>query len=115
MVNHDKILERLFEIFDESGLNQREIADLIGVRPQVISEWKPGKTKTFLKYIDVISEKLHVSSDYIYCKTNEKYPPMQQSRRASILTQLSDLSTNDLAQVLEYVEFLHWRESQKHQ
>ena len=58
-------IERIIGLLEEKGIEQQQFASAIGVGKQKISEWKSGKTKSYMKYIDKIAEYLCVSTDYL--------------------------------------------------
>ncbi len=58
-------IERIIVLLEERGIEQQQFASAIGVGKQKISEWKSGKTKSYMKYIDKIADYLSVSTDYL--------------------------------------------------
>lgn len=65
----DITLERILSTLNQRGKSQKQFAEKIGIRPNVISEWKAGKTSTYLKMIDTIADYLDVSVDYLLDRT----------------------------------------------
>lgn len=58
-------IEKILTLLEQKGIEQQQFALAIGVNKQKISEWKSGKTKSYMKYIDKIAEFLSVSTDYL--------------------------------------------------
>ena len=58
-------MEKILTLLEQKGIEQQQFALAIGVNKQKISEWKSGKTKSYMKYIDKIAEFLSVSTDYL--------------------------------------------------
>lgn len=58
-------IERIIKLLEDRGIEQQQFASAIGVGKQKISEWKSGKTKSYMKYIDKIADYLSVSTDYL--------------------------------------------------
>lgn len=58
-------LDRIFEQLTALGIEQKSLAQKIGVRPQAVTDWKNGKTKSYTKYIPQIAEVLNTTSEYL--------------------------------------------------
>lgn len=61
-------MDKIIMLIKEKGLEQQELANAIGVPKNTISEWKSGKTKSYLKYVDKIAQFLGVTTDYLLNK-----------------------------------------------
>ena len=61
----DDILCRIINICEAKGISQTELADAIGISRNNISEWKGGRTKSYLKHLAQIANKLEVSVGYL--------------------------------------------------
>lgn len=59
------IPERIFNLLDEKGLEQKEFAKLIGTSDKTVSAWKTGRAKSYSKYLSQIAEALDTSVDYL--------------------------------------------------
>lgn len=57
--------ERIIKLFDDSGKEYKQIAQSIGIKPQKISEWKNGTTRSYEKYLDAIAKEFDVTIDYL--------------------------------------------------
>lgn len=68
-------LHRILSLLNQNSIEQQEFAQKIGLRKQTITEWKSGKTKSYLKHIDKIADYFLVSTDYLLCKTDDPTPP----------------------------------------
>ena len=77
------ILLRTFKLLSEQRLEQKDLAEAINVKPQVISDWKSGKTKSYTKYIDQIASFLGVSVDYLLGKSPVRHNTMEILRTDS--------------------------------
>jgi transcriptional regulator with XRE-family HTH domain len=65
-------VERILEELKIKNKFKDELCKYINVPNPVISMWISGKTKSYTKYIDKISEFLDVSADYLLGKTDVK-------------------------------------------
>ncbi|WP_292017225.1 helix-turn-helix domain-containing protein [Megasphaera sp. UBA4233] len=61
--NKNEILNNILYLLDQNGLQQKDLADYLGVSRTVITQWKKHQTDTYLKYIDKIAEFLDVSKN----------------------------------------------------
>ena len=77
------ILLRTFKLLNEQRLEQKDLAEAINVKPQVISDWKSGKTKSYTKYIDQIASFFGVSVDYLLGKSPVRHNTMEILRTDS--------------------------------
>lgn len=70
-------LNRIMLLIKEKGIEQQGLAAVLGINKQTISDWKSGKSKTYLKYIQTIADYFNVSTDYLLGKTDIKNPPAE--------------------------------------
>ncbi|MBC8535895.1 helix-turn-helix domain-containing protein [Feifania hominis] len=67
-------IDRILMMLRERKVDQQDFAKAIGVRKQTVSEWKSGKTKSYLKYINQIAEYFDVSVDYLLGASKKSRP-----------------------------------------
>ena len=58
-------VEKIINLLNENNIEQQKFASDIGVTKQSISEWKSGKTKSYMKCIDRIADYFGVTIDYL--------------------------------------------------
>ena len=56
-------IDKIFDLLILRGKQQKELTDFLGIDKGVSSQWKTGKSRSYLKYIDKIAEFLEVSTD----------------------------------------------------
>lgn len=59
------VLDRIFNLLAEKGLQQQDLTNYLGVSKQLTTDWKAGRSKSYFKYIDKIAQFLNVSVDYL--------------------------------------------------
>lgn len=59
------ILNRILSVMANKGISQKALTDYLSLNKSAFSDWKSGKSNSFLKYISKISEYLGVSTDYL--------------------------------------------------
>lgn len=68
----DSCVERILEAISSLGIDQKSFAQMIGVRPQAITDWKNGKTLSYKRYIEKIAEVLGTTTEYLLTGTGPK-------------------------------------------
>ena len=67
-------LDKILSLLTEKGIQQKTFAENIGVAKHTITDWKNGRSKSYMKYIDKIADFFDVSADYLLEKTDDKSP-----------------------------------------
>ena len=67
-------LDKILSLLTEKGIQHKTIAENIGVTKHTIPDWKNGRSKSYMKYIDKIADFFDVSADYLLEKTDDKSP-----------------------------------------
>lgn len=73
----EKVLERILKLLAETKTEQKQFASAIGINPTSISDWKKGKTKSYLKHINQIADYFGVTSDYLLGKSPVRHGGME--------------------------------------
>lgn len=60
-----EIVDRIFSLIQEKGIEQKSFAAQVGVSPQKVSEWKNGKAKSYTKYLPQIAEALETTVQWL--------------------------------------------------
>ena len=67
----DETVKRIITRMKEVGLDQKTLAQKIGVRQPTITEWKTGFTSSYTKYLPQLAEVLDTSVAYLVTGKNE--------------------------------------------
>lgn len=59
------VVNRIFELLEQSDLNQKMLASIIGVKQNTITRWKTGELKSYTKYLPQIAEALGTTVEYL--------------------------------------------------
>lgn len=73
MVN-DMNIQRLKEIREDKDLQQKEVAQAIGIKQQQYSEYEIGKRLIPINYLYKLAEYYNTSIDYLVGKTDVRKP-----------------------------------------
>lgn len=77
----------------EQRVSQQEICQYLNLTKQTFSEWKAGRSESYLKYLPQIAEYLDVSVDYLLGKTpspEREDIPEDEKRLRELLSQMSE-------------------------
>lgn len=103
----DITLQRILELLNRSGLDQKQFTQALGISSSAVSEWKKGKTKSYNKYIYQIAELFNVSAEYLLNKEIKNSAPedtenadLQKIKFKELISQLVELPTEQLLEVL---------------
>ena len=67
-------LDKILSLLTEKKKKKKTFAENIGVTKHTITDWKNGRSKSYMKYIDKIADFFDVSADYLLEKTDDKSP-----------------------------------------
>lgn len=65
--------ERIFDLLDRSGMEQKKFAELIGATDKIVSKWRTSGLKSYRKYLPQIADVLGTTVEYLL--TGEKKEP----------------------------------------
>ena len=107
-------LDKILSLLTEKGIQQKTFAENIGVTKHTITDWKNGRSKSYMKYIDKIADFFDVSADYLLEKTDDKSPLPKEAINIfdnvdmnSFSRQLYEqLTKEERKKVQEYILFL---------
>lgn len=86
-------LTKILGIMKEQRVSQQEICQYLNLTKQTFSDWKSGKSESYLKYLPQIAEYLDVSVDYLLGKTPSQERediPEDEKRLRELLSQMSE-------------------------
>ena len=67
--------ERIFQLLDKSGMEQKKFAELIGSTDKIVSKWRTSGLKSYRKYLPQIAEVLNNTVDYLLSGDEKKPAP----------------------------------------
>ena len=67
--------ERIFQLLDKSGMEQKKFAELIGSTDKIVSKWRKSGLKSYRKYLPQIAEVLNTTVDYLLSGDEKKPAP----------------------------------------
>mgnify|MGYP001386865303 CR=1 FL=1 len=106
-----EIIDRIVMLLNEKGVEQKALAEYLGVHPQVITEWKGGRKKSYMRYIDKIAAFFEVSTDYILGNDPIKNRSTLSNAELNVeletlINDILNLPPSQIEKVRDYVDFL---------
>lgn len=92
------LLDRILECMGPYHGAGKELADHLGISPNVITNWKNGSNRSYRKYVKEIAAKYNVSVDYLLTGEEQKEKPPAEAEGdidAMVESILSDLTGAD--------------------
>lgn len=77
----DETLKRIVNLIGPKRGAAKELAEYLGFNPNVITNWKNGRNKSYMRYLPEIAEFYGTTVEYLEGKTNEKRPRAQTEGR----------------------------------
>lgn len=101
-------IDKVFELLNKKGLQQKDLTDYLGIDKGVASQWKSGKSKSYQKYLGQIAEFLGVRLSEIvdvnYDEQKNSTPPEdERSATVEFVKSLSDTDFDRLESVIKAV------------
>lgn len=62
---YDETRKQIFKLLEERGLSQKEFADKLEISSQTITDWKKGKSNSFMQKLERISQALHTTPGWL--------------------------------------------------
>lgn len=93
----------------KQGISEADLCNAAGINKSAVTDWKKGKTKSYLKHIDKISEVLGVTKQYLLEDNNEKTAPAEQSfskDELEFLHLIETLTEDEKQKVIDYADLL---------
>lgn len=66
-------LNRILDLLTFKNKEQQHLADYLGLRKSVVTDWKSHKSHSYMKYINQISTFFEVPVDMFYCSNEDYY------------------------------------------
>lgn len=106
----DAIKDKIFDLFDNDGYRQDELADYLGIPEQVVRDWESGQNKDYMKHLEEIAKYFDVNIEYFYEETKNKplaveqsdlYNYLQKTYSDDELLTLASLTRNQAVEIVE--------------
>lgn len=98
-------LDKILLLMKQKRLKQKSLANELELNETVFSDWKKGKSKSYLKYIYHIADFLETSPEYLLGKTDVMTSPTTE-QQDDFIKLLNDLSVEEKEKIKEYIKFI---------
>ncbi len=111
---YDLVLSNILKEMQKQNKSQKELTDYLDVSKSTFTDWKSGKSKSFMKHLPQIAEFFQVSVDFLTDQKNKTAPSEQSlSPKQQLLFDIvADLTDDELKKVIEYADLLNLRHNQ---
>ncbi len=88
-MNYDATRDRIFLLVKELHMSQKEFAQALDVNPQTVTDWKKGKSNSFMGKVGPISSVLHTSVPYLLLGSGERYSSHKDNENKQLAQMLA--------------------------
>lgn len=110
-MNYREIGYRIQIAREEANLNQKELAEILGISQSTLSNYEKGKRRLYLADVQKIAEVLGKSTEYflqpvVNVPHNANQAQDDLNIFVEMMVQISSLSSEDRKSVYDYVKWL---------
>ena len=121
----DAVVDRIFALTKENGMEQKKLAEILGITDKKVSAWKTGRSKTYRDQIEIIAEVLGTTTEYLLTGNGPKYKTVQADvsnsdtqnegqLMAAFFEGGKDLSEEEMAVLWQDAkDYIQWKLSQR--
>ena len=100
-------LSIIIDLMIRNNCDNKELASALGLNRQLITDWKAGRSRSFMKYLPQIADYFGVTVDYLLGSSPEQLQDENLSdTKKELLALLEQADDEKLKQITDYVEFL---------
>lgn len=104
--------DRIFDLLDRSGMEQKQFAELIGTTDKVVSKWRTSGLMSYRKYLVQIADVLGTTVEYLLTGETKKGPAAEDGHEPSENELLfRSLSPEKQEEALRYMRYLASQEA----
>lgn len=106
------MLSRIFDLIGTKHGASKELADHLGIKASLITDWKSGRIKSYPKYAPQIAAYYGVSLDWLSGATDDKEqkniptPEGEDDVRREIIGQLDSMTDEQLEKLLAVIDLI---------
>lgn len=108
-------MNRIKELRTKFNLLQSDLAEMLHVRPNTISNWEHGKTEPDFDSLCTMARFFEVSVDYILGIADTKKPPTSDEldgltpKQRKLMELMMAMSPEQQDELLKQAEYLEWK------
>jgi transcriptional regulator with XRE-family HTH domain len=104
------IIERIINLLSEKDIMAKTFMEDLDLNKSSVSDWKSGKSNSYMKYLPKIADYFGVSVDYLLGNTDIKNKPVinkDDEQFAELYEIIKDYPPDKLKQILDFARFLN--------
>lgn len=95
--------DRIFELLDAKGMEQKAFAEAVGVSEVIVTNWRKGRSKSYKAYLVQIAQVLGTTTADLLGEKQQSSPP---SEGDGLLTDYKALTARNQEKAREYLALL---------
>ena len=99
---------RIFELLDKLGMEQKAFAEAVGVKESTVSDWRRGKSNSYNRFLVKIAQVLGTTTADLLGEKKQSSP----SKTDRLLEVFGDLTEDEKQDVARYVDLVKARRKQ---
>lgn len=99
---------RIFELLDKLGMEQKAFAEAVGVKESTVSDWRRGKSNSYNRFLVKIAQVLGTTTADLLGEKQQSSP----SKTDRLLDVFGDLTEDEKQDVARYVDLVKARRKQ---
>ena len=100
--------DRIFDLLDKKGIEQKAFAKEVGVSPSIVSNWRKGKSNSYNDHLVKIAQVLDTTTADLLGEKQQSSP----SKTDRLLEVFGDLTEDEKQDVARYVDLVKARRKQ---
>lgn len=97
--------DRIFDLLDKKGIEQKAFAKEVGVSPSIVSNWRKGKSNSYNDHLVKIAQVLGTTTADLLGEKQQSSP----SKTDRLLDVFGDLTEDEKQDVARYVDLVKAR------
>ena len=95
--------DRIFELLDAQGMEQKAFAEAVGVSEVIVTNWRKGRSKSYKAYLVQIAQVLGTTTADLLGEQNENSPLPEEG---GLLADYNALTARNQEKAREYLALL---------
>lgn len=94
---------RIFELLDKLGMEQKAFAEAVGVKESTVSDWRRGKSNSYNRFLVKIAQVLGTTTAELLGEKQQGSPPSEEDRLPPIWYSLSEEQKRATVDYMNYL------------
>lgn len=99
-----KFGKHLKELREKKGISQKELGDLLGLKPSAVSNYESGRNQPGFEKLHILSQIFNVSIDELLCNDSYKYKEKISKSSKEIISGLNNYQTEILIDIFHVLQ-----------